>query len=250
MKAGRLDRIEEYVRKRGNATLIELADAFQVSINTIRRDIAELVGRGKLTKVYGGVTINNALVAPMTIRESSNSNEKERIGELAASLVQDGDTIYLDAGSTTPYILPWLENRSHLTVITHNMKALDIASKLSNITLIAIGGEYVSRTSSFSGLAVNADLLNHYHISKAFLATTAISAKYGLTNTSFLEAEIKRRIVAASESIILMADHTKFARSAVISFCELSALSGIVTDQCPDEDLTQRCSELGIQLLY
>ena len=120
MKANRLDLIEAYTVDRGSASLPELAEAFGVSINTLRRDIAELVQRGKIRKVYGGVTANDVSVTPISVRETTNSQEKQRIGELAAQLVNDGDTIFLDSGSTTPYLLACLEGKQELTVISHN----------------------------------------------------------------------------------------------------------------------------------
>lgn len=250
MKANRLDLIEAYTLEHGTASLPELAETFSVSLNTIRRDVTELVGRGKIKKVYGGVTANDTAVTPISIRETTNSAEKERIGQLAATLVQSGDTIFLDSGSTTPYILPWLEEKQGLTIITHNLKVIEAASRLPNLHLIAVGGEYNHRTNDFSGIAGSQETLSRYHIGKAFVATTAVSVRYGLANTSSLQAEMKQRIAAASDEIILMADHSKFSRSAVITFCPLDHLHAIVTDQQPDEAFCSACASLGISLIY
>ena len=250
MKANRLDLIEEYILERGSVTLPELSEEFKVSMNTVRRDMTELVQRGKVKKVYGGVTINGAAVPPVSIRENTHSKEKERIGKLAGSLVHDGDTIYLDSGTTTPYILRNLTNVQSLTVISHNLRALEEASHHKEFHLIAVGGEYSYRTGDFSGLASSTDTLSRYHISRAFMSATAVSVKFGLSSTSFLEAEIKRSIVARSDSIVLMSDHSKFMRNAVISFCDLEQLTAIVTDQEPAEDIRNFCLEKNIELLY
>ena len=250
MKASRLDSIEEYILEHGSVSLPELSTVFQVSMNTIRRDMSELVQRGKVKKVYGGVTINGPSVTPLSFRENAYSKEKEWIGKLAASLVHDGDTIYLDSGTTTPCILRCLESMQSLTVISHNLRALEEASKNKGLHLIAVGGEYSYRTGDFSGLASSSDTLNRYHISKAFMSATAVSVKYGLSSISFLEAEIKRLIVEASDSVVLMSDHSKFLRNAVISFCDLDQLEAIVTDQDPGEDIRKFCAEKNIQLLY
>ena len=250
MKANRLDLIEAYTVDRGSASLPELAEAFGVSINTIRRDIAELVQRGKIRKVYGGVTANDVSVTPISVRETTNSLEKQRIGELAAQLVNDGDTIFLDSGSTTPYLLACLEDKQELTVISHNLKVIELAARCENLHLIAIGGEYNFRTNDFSGIASSAETLSRYHISKAFLAATSVSLRFGLANTSFLQAEMKRRIAAASDAVILMADHSKFSRNAAITFCPFETLSAIVTDQKPDVGFVTACTEKNIRLLY
>lgn len=250
MKANRLDLIEAYTVERGSATLLELAEAFDVSLNTIRRDIAELLKRGKIRKVYGGVTANDSAVTPISIRETTNSAEKERIGELAVQLVSSGDTIFLDSGSTTPYILRHLDGKSNITVLSHNLKVIELAARCENLHLIAIGGEYNYRTNDFSGIASSSETLSRYHISKAFLAATSVSLRFGLANTSFLQAEMKRRIAAASDSVILTADHSKFTRSAAITFCPFETLSAVVTDRRPDEAFVAACAQQNIRLLY
>lgn len=250
MKVNRLALIEEYVVKRGSATLPELAETFEVSMNTVRRDVAELSAHGRIQKVYGGVTANVPPITPMSVREASNSREKEHIGKLAAKLVCDGDTIFLDSGSTTPYLLRFLTDKRDVTVISHNLKVLDEAAKLDGIHLIALGGEYNPRTNDFSGLASSASLLAGYHISKVFLAATAVSARFGLANTSFLEAEMKRRIVGVGDRIVLMADHSKFSKNGAITFCELGALDALVTDRCPEKVFVDACREQGISLYY
>ena len=209
MKANRLDLIEAYTVERGSATLLELAEAFDVSLNTIRRDIAELLKRGKIRKVYGGVTANDSAVTPISIRETTNSAEKERIGELAVQLVSSGDTILLGLRlHHALYPLRHLDGKSNITVLSHNLKVIELAARCENLHLIAIGGEYNYRTNDFSGIASSSETLSRYHISKAFLAATSVSLRFGLANTSFLQAEMKRRIAAASDdSVILTADH-------------------------------------------
>lgn len=250
MKANRLDLIEEYILEHGNVSLPELSAVFQVSINTIRRDIAELVQRGKVKKVYGGVTINGKTAPPVSVRENTYSAEKEAIGRLAAPLVRDGDTIYLDSGTTTPFILRNLTSVQSLTIISHSLRVLEEASHYKEFHLIAVGGEYSYRTGDFSGLASSTDTLSRYHISKAFLSATAVSVRFGLSSTSFLEAEIKRSIVAGSDSLILLSDHSKFSRNAVISFCDLEQLEAIVTDCRPSEEICTFCEENQIQLIF
>ena len=250
MKINRLALIEDYVVKQGSASLPELSEKFDVSLNTIRRDVAELLKRGRIKKVYGGVTANVSPVTPVAVREATNGQEKERIGKLAAKLVCDGDTIFLDSGSTTPYLLRWLEGKRDLTVISHNLKVIEAAARLDGVHLIALGGEYNPRTNDFSGLASSAESLSRYHISRAFLAATAVSVHFGLANTSFLEAEMKRRIAAISDYIVLMADHSKFSKNGAITFCELGTLDAIVTDRCPDEAFVAACQAEKISLYY
>ena len=249
MRADRLDRIEKYVLERGNASIPDIAATFQISINTVRRDVAELLRRGNIRKVYGGVSASVAGFSPMSVREAANEPEKRTIGRLAAGLVEDGDTIFLDAGSTVPYLVGSLTGRKNVTIITHNLKAIEAASEYENLRIIAIGGEYNYNTQSFVGIAASGIDRMQYHIDKVFLATTGVSAKFGLTNTTFLEAEIKRKIIACGGDVILLADHTKFGQNAVISFCALDQLSAVVTDKKPDEEFIGALRASGASLI-
>ena len=250
MRADRLDRIEQYVLERGNASIPEIAETFDISINTVRRDLAELLRRGNIRKVYGGVSTASAGFSPMSVREAANEPEKKTIGRLAAEMVEDGNTIFLDAGSTVPHLIGYLKDRSNVTIITHNLKAIEEASKYENLRIIAIGGEYNYHTQSFVGIAASEIEQLHYRIDKVFLATTAVSAKFGLSNTTFLEAEIKRKLVSAGGEVILLADHTKFGQNAVISFCALDQLAAVVTDRKPDEDFSAAMDAAGAKLVY
>ena len=249
MRVDRLNAIEQYIVKHGTVSMEELVSHFQVSMNTIRRDINELLAREHIKKVYGGVAINESPVLPYAIRAVSNSSAKERIGRLAAGLVRDGDTIFLDAGSTTPYLLPFLSERRDVTVITHSLIAMSRASEVPGINLIALGGMYNPHTSAFASIATAEDLAK-FHITTTFLATTCVSLETGLSSTTYLDAEIKRRIASQAERVILMVDRSKFDQSAVISFYQFADLDGLVVDSRPPEPYLVKARECGIQVLY
>ncbi len=249
MRVDRLNAIEQYIVKHGTVSMEELVSHFQVSMNTIRRDINELLAREHIKKVYGGVAINESPVLPYAIRAVSNSSAKERIGRLAAGLVRDGDTIFLDAGSTTPYLLPFLSERRDVTVITHSLIAMIRASECQHLNLIGLGGVFSNRTSAFASIAT-VEELTKFHIRTSFLAATGVSLEAGLTNASYLDAEIKRRVAQQAEQVVLMADGSKFDHSAVHSFFPFEKLTAVVTDERPPENYVRRASEVGIQLLW
>ena len=130
MKISRLNSIEQYVIAKETASIDELCEVFGVSKNTIRRDLNDLEARGHISKVYGGVTATpNTGAVPMPVRSELNSSDKALIGQLAAEEVTDGDTVFIDSGSTTLQLLRYLGGHKNLTIITHSLGALSEAAK-------------------------------------------------------------------------------------------------------------------------
>ena len=238
MRAERLNAMEQYILGKETVSLEELSTQFSVSMNTIRRDVMELLSRGNIRKVYGGVssTLINRPVG-FSVRAQKNSRAKQIIGRLASQLVSDGASIFLDSGSTTPYILQHIGEKNGVTVITHSLTALYAASSLSNLNIIALGG--------ISTL----DALSRLSIQTIFISATGVSIENGLTNSTYLEAEIKRSVVQRGNRVVLMADQSKFGHSAVISFCPFEQLYAIVTDCLPSEPYLEAIDRYGIRLI-
>ena len=157
MRLDRLNEMEQYVLDQGTSSLEELCQHFDVSMNTVRRDLADLVQRGRLKKVYGGVSAESRTpsVIPMSERASRNGSNKQIIGKLAASLVQDNMSIFLDSGSTTMRILPYLADKQNVTVITHSLMALYEAAKYPSLHVIALGGMTSQRMRRLNGLNIH-----------------------------------------------------------------------------------------------
>ena len=248
MRAERLNAMEQYILGKETVSLEELSTQFSVSMNTIRRDVMELLSRGNIRKVYGGVssTLINRPVG-FSVRAQKNSRAKQIIGRLASQLVSDGASIFLDSGSTTPYILH-IGEKNGVTVITHSLTALYAASSLSNLNIIALGGIYAPATSSFTGIST-LDALSRLSIQTIFISATGVSIENGLTNSTYLEAEIKRSVVQRGNRVVLMADQSKFGHSAVISFCPFEQLYAIVTDCLPSEPYLEAIERYGIRLI-
>ena len=249
MRAERLNAMEQYILGKETVSLEELSTQFSVSMNTIRRDVMELLSRGNIRKVYGGVssTLINRPVG-FSVRAQKNSRAKQIIGRLASQLVSDGASIFLDSGSTTPYILQHIGEKNGVTVITHSLTALYAASSLSNLNIIALGGIYAPATSSFTGIST-LDALSRLSIQTIFISATGVSIENGLTNSTYLEAEIKRSVVLRGNRVVLMADQSKFGHSAVISFCPFEQLYAIVTDCLPSEPYLEAIERYGIRLI-
>ena len=247
MKVSRLNSIEQYVISRETVSIDELCEVFGVSKNTIRRDLNELEMRGHITKVYGGVTATVPSGAvPTPIRSSLNTVDKSLIGRLAAEEVEDGDTIFIDSGTTTLCLLRFLVAKKRITIITHSLGALSEASKYDNLNIISLGGIY---TDSFVGLSA-IEALSSMRINKAFMGATGVSLTAGMTNTTFLEAEIKRAVVHRADSIYGMADSSKIGREAIVTFCHLKDLTAFITDREPPKEYVDLCRQENVKLRY
>ena len=250
MRLDRINDMEQYVLNHETVSLEELAKQFDVSINTIRRDVNELLERGRIRKVYGGVSAKeNIKPLPVNIRASKNRDAKHEIGRMAAELVRDGDTIFLDSGSTVVEMIPHLAKKERITIVTHSLTTMYEASKHPSLQVIALGGLYNHSTSSFVGLSTMQTLSDIY-ASAVFVAATGVSLSHGLTNTTFFEAEIKRHAVNRSSKVILMADHSKFDYSSTITFYDFSKLYAVVTDRKPSEKYMEVIRNNHIRLFY
>lgn len=248
MRIDRLNAIEQHIFECNNASLDELAELFGVSKNTIRRDLKELLDRGRIKKVYGGVAINDTpTLLPMSVRSQSNMEAKRKIGALAAAQVEDGSCVFLDSGSTTLALLPHLAEKKDVTVVTHSLSALYEAAKYPSLNVIALGGMYCPETASYVG-ASTVQAICSTNVDTAFIAATGVSLDYGLSNSTYFEAEIKRSVVAHNRRNILLADNSKFDCHAAFSFCAFGQLFAVVTDLAPSQAYVERFKREDVKL--
>ena len=250
MRLNRLNEMEQYIMEKETVSLEHLAERFQISINTVRRDLNELLKRGRISKVYGGVSaVSQAAPLPMSVRSAKNNDAKQKIGRIAAELINDGDTLFLDSGSTVLCMLPHLASRKNITIITHSLSVMCEASKYPSLQLISLGGLYNHTTSSFVGIST-LEALSSITPCAACMAATGVSLEHGLTNTTYFEAEIKRKVVQNCGRVILMADHSKFNYSSTISFYRFEDLSAVVTDRQPPKEYMEAAKQHHTALLY
>ena len=250
MRLDRLNEIEQFIMQKNTASLEEISQRFGVSLNTVRRDVHEILKRGKLKKVYGGVAANlSGTPLPMSVRAAANRDAKQKIGQLAATLIPDGSTLFLDSGSTTVCVLPFLTEKSNITIVSHSLPALYEASQFSNLRVIALGGVYSDPTASYVG-ASTLEALSRINLDMVLIAATGVSLEKGLTNTTYFEADIKRLVTSRNSNIVLLADHSKFDHAAPITFCDFDQISALVSDQAPPQAYQDCLKSQGALLLY
>jgi len=250
MKYDRLSDMEHYIAQNGTITLYDLCRYYNVSMSTVRRDVAELIQKNGFRKVYGGIVHESQL----QIAESTQPTQPKTgrvcqlTGMLAASLIKEGMSIFLDCGFAASEILPYIAAKSDITIISHNLAALTEASKYASLHVIALGGIYNRDTASFSGKNT-LDELSSMSIDLVFLTAAGVTPEHGLTSSSYMDARIKRIVAKRNRALVLLADHSVFGKNALISFCEIDRLQTIISDSpLPCEYL--RASEFSeIQML-
>jgi DeoR family myo-inositol catabolism operon transcriptional repressor len=247
IKEKRIKKIQEYVLEHQSASLDELMEVFDVSKNTIRRDVQELVDRGELKKVYGGVSSIHKKLESFQERKVRNQDQKELIAKKAASFVEDGDFIFIDSGTTTIEMFEYLKEK-HLTIFTNNIDFIVCAIPFENLDVISIGGMLERKTSSFVNPR-NMDLLKDYNIKKAFMASTGISLSNGVTNASPLESELKKTIVSRSSEVYLLVDYDKFDKYGLMTYCGLDEIDYLVTDKVPNGTYQEYAKNHDIHLV-
>lgn len=248
LKKERLSDIRDYIIENDSVTLDDLVDKYNVSKNTIRGDVQELVQGGRFQKVYGGVSINTSPPIPFHDRQVQNHLQKRHIGQLAAAYVEDGDNIFIDSGTTTLEMLDFLKHKN-ITVITNSIDFLIGALPYKGLSTITTGGSLNRKTKSLVSVD-NKKQIKSFNINKAFLASTGVSLKNGVTNSFSIESEIKRSVVNRSEEVFLLVDLHKFGRCSLTTYCELNEIDYLVTDKLPPKEYVRYAEENHLKLIF
>lgn len=211
----------------------ELATLLNASESTIRRDLQDLEDAKLLERIHGGAkrTLNLAFEQDMVEKSSKNTHEKQLVAALAAHYIQDGDVIYLDAGSTTLEMLPFLSGKN-ITVVTNSVHH---AAKLGdlNIQTIILGGALKLSTKAIIG-STGMDQLSHFRFNKVFMGMNGAHLEFGLTTPDPEEAALKRLAIAQAEEAYVLIDQTKLNNVTFTKVTELEEAT-LLVDTCPAE---------------
>ena len=247
MRISRIEQLEQYILEHKAATIDSLCEEFEISKNTLRRDLEVLVSRGTVEKVYGGViAVENLSPIPdlVTFQDRANRNflSKQRIAALAASFVKERDIIFIDSGTTTMNIVDYLTHLNTVTVITNSIQVINKSMNYPNIDLIVLPGTLKRDTASLVGSSC-VEYLEDYNIVRAFMACTGISVNSGICNASTEEYNIKKAALKKSQKHYLLADSTKFGRASLMTFGDVDQFDYILTEEMPDDAFRSYCKE-------
>ncbi len=232
--------------EQGTVTVVELSKLLSVSEVTIRSDLRNLEERGLLNRIHGGAVPS---VHPNIVeRQNLLVETKQRIAKAAADLVQDGDTIMIEAGTTTAMIPRYLFGKRDIHIITNSILAFTAAKSNPSIKLTVTGGEFRNSTESFVG-SIAAEALKYFNVRLAFVGTDGFSLERGITTHLMEAGDIIKVMQQKAEQTVLLADSTKWGKMGAVSILPLKSASILITDKNLSPQAMEELTETNIRLL-
>lgn len=228
----------------------KLAALFDVSPVTIRRDFEYLEKMGLVTSIYGGAMVNRTL-PDIEIEEDSPRQrilEKRQIAKAAAALINPGDTVLLDAGSTVKELAIELLEKPNITVLTNSILAINVLAQGDNdVSLHILPGYFKKKTMSFLGAATQ-EYLNSIHVDYAFVGVSSLSYEHGGTIPDQEEAFIKRKMSQSANKTVVLADHWKIGESSIFTALNVEDIDVLITGRSENEQV-QKIREAGVEVI-
>lgn len=245
----RRDLILKTAYARGSVDVKSLAREMGISEATVRRDLRLLAEENLIELVYGGATLPRSADFSFRARSLRNIEAKRTIGRLAAELVRDHDQIFMDSGTTTFEMCPFLRRRRGLSVIVNSARLAVELGSLPEIGIIVLGGQYRSDRNDLIGpLALSTlEQLRGY---QAFIGADGLSTDFGVTASDIDSAHLYRQVIRHAREVVLLVDHTKLQAPSLYKITEFDSIACVVTDQQPDDAWCRFFEANGIRLIH
>jgi DeoR/GlpR family transcriptional regulator of sugar metabolism len=248
----RQDHIARLVEEHGRARVSDLAARFGVSSVTIRKDLLALEGAGRVVRAHGGAIVpyRSRPELAFEVRERLQQDEKSRIGSAAAAMVQDGESIVMDASTTALAVARRLKARggwSQLTVVTNGLRLATDLAGTPGITVLMLGGRVRWEALSVVG-QLGDGLFSRINVQTAFVGAAGFTIDSGLSDATDEEAQIKRAMVAAAREVVAIVDHTKWERTAFATFARIDEITRVFSDDQAPADMIGQLAARGIDL--
>ena len=242
-------RIAEMVREQGSVTVDTLVERFGTSHETIRRDLTELAKAGRIDKVHGGAKLPNLREeGPFRQRMATNEPGKREIAAKVMRLVDPGDTLLIDTGSTTLFCAEEIARLEQITVITNSTAiAAAIAEGGRSAAIYLVGGTYDGDNRETVGpMAIGQ--LNTFHGDHAIISAAAVDSGSGIMDLNFDEAQVGRAMIGLADNVIVVADASKFDRRAPFAVCGLDRIHHLVSDRPPEGELAKALADAQVHV--
>ena len=245
----RKSQILDLVNKRKKVTVAELCDYFKVSSATIRNDLKDLQLKGLLIRTHGGAIEKNKMGFELDMRHRKTQNlaEKQKIANIAINLIEDGDKIILDTGTTTLELAKLLYQKKEITVVTNDIEIARVLEDHNTIQIILMGGIIRKKFHCTVGILGN-ELCGGLRTDKAFMGVNALSLANGASTPDIYQAQAKKSMIAIANKVILLCDSSKIGRVSFVQFATLKDIDTIVTDSM-DEKTRAKFEENGVEVL-
>lgn len=245
-------KILDVVRQQGSAEVVHLSKTLGVCEATIRRDLNSLEKKGLLQRTHGGaiasIQTGVGFEPPYIIQKDKFIKEKQGIGAKALEFISNGDTLILDASTTTLQIARQMQGKNDLTIITNSMDIINELANKKGTMVISTGGTLNKRSMSLVGPTAE-QFLKEIHADKLFLGISAISFKEGITTPNIQESQTKKAMIQAAREIIGVADSSKFGKINLFNVAPVTVLHKIITDKGIQEKDRKFLEKKGVKVI-
>ena len=245
----RREEIIKLLQEKGSVKVSELSRRYGISEVSVRKDLEYLEISGHLSRVHGGAVGLNKMYVSMDLTERfrTNAPAKKRLAELAASLIEDNDTIMMNAGTTLTYVLHAIRGKRNISIVTNSIQNATEAALYSSFNVILLGGELDSKYQFTYGEDAQRQLEN-YHATKCILSVDGVSTEAGLTLYYSNEAALARKMIERSSTVIVAADATKLSRGAFARITEVDRMDILVTSKPETLETVSALEKRGIKV--
>lgn len=246
----RQQQLVRFIEQQQRVSIAQICQMFSISGATARRDLETLAKDGKIRRIHGGaIPLQNAPPEPpLSLRSVDQADEKNRIGQAAAALIADSETVFLGSGTTVLEVAQHLHDRHGLTVITNSLLVMNSLAGMREITVVGLGG--ILRSSEMSLIGhITEQTLAELRVDRVILGIRAIDVEHGLTNDYLPETHTDRAILSIGREVILVADHTKCERMSTVFVAPVTAIDMLVTDTGAPADFVSALTERGVRVL-
>jgi DeoR family transcriptional regulator of aga operon len=249
--SARRERILALLRQQGSVQIPALAEQFGVSTQTLRKDLNFLDARGVCTRSSGGALLRIGVQSPtedaIEIKRQLYAAEKARIGRAAAALIEPGDSVLLDSGTTTLQVARHIRAGESLVVVTNDVGVMNELAGHESVQLVFLGGTLRRVNMSFYGVQTER-AVQDLHVDKLFLAADGFHIKKGITTHFEPEARLNRMMCQAASEIIVVTDSSKFGRLCLHKIVEPRAITRVITDAGIPQEAHAALSDAGVQV--
>ncbi|MGM8851691.1 DeoR/GlpR family transcriptional regulator [Salinicola halophyticus] len=244
----RHEAIVELVKRQGYASIEQLAKDFDVTPQTVRRDLNQLAEEGIVKRVHGGAGLESSTVnTAYHTRKTLNLDAKRRIAEMLAAQIPDSSSLFINIGTSNEFIAEALCQHSGLEVITNNLNVAAILQHKTDFNVIVAGGQVRSRDGGIIGEAT-IDFINQFKVDYGIIGISGIDGDGSLLEFDYQEVRVAQAILRNSRQVFLAADHSKFHRNAVVRQGNLSQINAFFTDRQPPDVLCRLMREHDVAL--
>jgi DeoR family transcriptional regulator, glycerol-3-phosphate regulon repressor len=245
----RQSEILNIARMLGRVTVDDLSRRFEVSAQTIRKDLNELCERRSLTRVHGGAIISSGVEnLSYEARRFVAAEEKRAIGVAAAALIPNGSSLFINIGTTTEEVASALHSHEEMLVITNNLNVAMQLYRHPRVEVVVAGGSVRRTDGAVIGTSANS-LIQQFKVDYAIIGASAIDAEGALLDFDYREVQAAQAIIANARNVILVADSTKFRRTAPVRIGHISQVQTFVTDAALPDGLQEICQSRGITVV-